>query len=149
MTNSWDKGNILADLYRGYTQWVPPLLEVQEDGKVRVTLPRLTHIPLNGGVVSMKINKPVESILTLWLESFDRWKGWRETLSKLCVGLYGKVYRMWIRYMGFRADTQVSVTIDNKEFIDVSCDHTDDQVWDMPNYPEELQDFHGKLDDGL
>jgi len=60
-----------------------------------------------------------------------------------------KVYRMWIRYMGFRADTQVSVTIDEKEFVAVSCDHTDNQVWDMPNHPEELKDFHGKLYYGL
>ena len=87
MTNSWDKNDILADLYRGYTQWVPPILEEQEDGNVQVTLPSLTHLPLDGGVVNLKIKRPVETTLTLWIESNDRWKGWGETFLKVHLGL--------------------------------------------------------------
>jgi len=143
MTNSWDKNNILADLYGGCTQWIALNLTDLEDGKVQVTLPSLGTIPFNHlhGVAHVKIERPEDTTLSLWTIPDSRWCGWGETFILLHIYMHEKVYRTGLEeYSLLTEDTKVLVTIKDKDVVAVAADTTGERKWILAE-PVELSSF--------
>ena len=150
MTYSWDKNNILADLYCECSQWGALDVIDLEDGQVQVTLPSLNTIPHNDqpGVANLKIKRPTETTLSLWIETnTDKgpWLGWGNTFIVLHIYMHGIVYMTGTdEYRQITEKTKVLLTIDDNKVVAVSADTTDYIRWNLAK-PLELRISYGKL----
>jgi len=145
MTNSWDKNNILVDLYSECNQWVALEVIDLEDGQVQVTLPSLNIIPHNNqpGVATVKTKRPLETILSLWIEPNEgSWRGWGNTFIVLHIYMNGIVYMTWVEeYSKITEKTKVLLTIDENKVVTVSADTTDYIGWNLAK-PFELRNSY-------
>ena len=148
MTYSWDKNNILADLYCECSQWGALDVIDLEEGQVQVTLPSLNTIPHNDqpGVANLKIKRPSETTLSLWIETNEgSWLGWGNTFIVLHICMHGIVYMTGTdEYRQITEKTKVLLTIDDNKVVAVSADTTDYIRWNLA-MPLELRDSYGKL----
>jgi len=152
MIISWDKNNILADLYGECNQWVALDVVDLEDGQVQVTLPSLNTIPYNNqpGVTNLKIKRPSETTLSLWMETNEgRWLGWGNTFIVLHVCMHGIVYRTGVEeYNQVTEKTKVMLTIDDKKIVAASADTTGHIRWILAD-PLELKNTYEVLTSGF
>jgi len=143
MTNSWDKNNVLADLYSECNQWVALDVIDLEDGQVQVTLPSLNTIPHNNqpGVANLKIKRPSETTLSLWIEPNEPnepWLGWGNTFIVLHIYMRGIVYMTGLNDSHVTEKTKVLLTIEENKVVAVSADTTGYYRWNLAN-PLELR----------
>jgi len=143
MTNSWDKNNVLADLYSECNQWVALDVIDLEDGQVQVTLPSLNTIPHNNqpGVANLKIKRPSETTLSLWIEPNEPnepWLGWGNTFIVLHIYMRGIVYMTGLNDSHVTEKTKVLLTIEENKVVAVSADTTGYIRWNLAN-PLELR----------
>ena len=147
ITNSWDKNNILDDLFDECNQWVALNVVDLEDGQVQVTLPSLNTIPYNNqpGVANLKIKRPTETAFSLWIETNEgRWLGWGNTFIVLHVYMHGIVYKTGVEeYSQVTEKTKVKLTIDDKKVVAASADTTGHIRWLLAD-PLELKNSYGK-----
>merc|ERR1712013_680768 len=117
-TSSWVTTSLFSDLYGKCSLWITPHTVVEEEGRVKVTLPSLKHI--SSGHISDTSATPVRVADT----TLSSWFG--EYLRTLHICLHGTVFAATNSYSNFDDTTlQYTVTIAGKEVVAVAAGEVD------------------------